>query len=243
MCVFKSNIKVAVYLSGTGCPLPTLIHEIHRFSVISLLSAPYLSSQLLLDVSLDCCPPSHYKCAVWTPVCISMCAWLAFLSGVTEVGFPLHTEELKYIMEMSSEKVPSCQPWEWVSAPLHLACSGSSTFARVWCKTKEFTQHARLCCWDGFSHHSWSSAFHVSTSHLFPSLVHFCNVFPTDLSRKSLGCYSLRVYVGCLTIYQALSVHVISQNLVLSCFLWEEIPTSPQAACQPEAESGRPPDC
>ena len=130
---------------------------------------------------------------------------LAFLSGVTEVGFPLHIEELKYILEMSSRKSPPVHP-ESEGPPL--CPSPGLDPPPLWQSDAKLRsslfQHTRLYYWDRLARRPWSSAFHVSAFHLFPCLVHFYNVFPTDLPRRSLGFCSLRVYVACLTIYQAL---------------------------------------
>lgn len=81
---FKNKIKIMCYIPVTGCSLPVLFHVLHRLSCISLWSAPYLFSQVLLNGCLLVdCSPLHCKYAVTSTILYLHLCTFAFLSDVS----------------------------------------------------------------------------------------------------------------------------------------------------------------
>lgn len=89
-CIYlkKKKFKITRYIPVTICPLPMLsIYFIG--SGISLLSAPHLFNQLLLNKYLGYSLPFHHKCTVMNIFLYLHVHVLAFLSDVIALGFML----------------------------------------------------------------------------------------------------------------------------------------------------------
>lgn len=244
------------YIPVTRCSLPEFFHVLHRLSCISLWSAPYLFSQLLLNVCLLVdFSPLHYKYAVTNTILYLHLCTFTFLSNVS---IRIHAAWLRIKIYHGNILLKGSAPVStWMSVhSLCLSCSGFFKFVIVWGKTKYFSLLicmpliiTEMVC---FLHRYWLYV-HFSTPCIACSYPMYIFIFVSHwFIQEFFWILFFNVYtVYCFRIYKAIFICIISYNPILSFSLWPHVSLkkfqlahrpAPLASYQWQTQSGLPQD-